>query len=94
MILVAMYSSHWQHYSMAVYFFKLRRDRVKLAELLVNVGANINSKNAKGLTPLMVASGIGAVDVLKLLATQPKNAIDMQVRSIERVYGVIANSKN
>ena len=67
---------------MAVYLFKLRRDRVKLAKLLVNVGANINSKNVKGLTPLMIASGSGAVDVLKLLATQPKNAIDMQVRGI------------
>ena len=75
-----MYSSHWQHYSKAVYLCKLRRDRVKLAKLLVNVGANINSKNAKGQTPLMVASSCGAVDVLKFLATQPKNAIDMQVR--------------
>ena len=48
----------------------------------MDVEANINSKNVKGLTPLMVAAGSGAVDVLKLLVTHHKVAIDMQVRKL------------
>lgn len=46
------------------------------AKLLLDAGANINCKNRKGNTPLMIAGAVGHYTVLAILANHPK--IDLQ----------------
>eukprot|EP00919_Chromeraceae_sp_WS-2016_P003590 GHVR01008694.1.p1 GENE.GHVR01008694.1~~GHVR01008694.1.p1 ORF type:complete len:123 (+),score=13.34 GHVR01008694.1:185-553(+) len=38
-----------------------------LVKLLIDIGANVNAKDNKGITPLIVASIEGHLDVIKLL---------------------------
>ena len=51
--------------------------------------ANVNSKNKKGQTPLMIAA-CGEINVLKLLTSDPKIEVDLQVREY---YIVITHCK-
>jgi len=42
------------------------------ARLLLDAGADINCKNLKGNTPLMIAGALGHYSLLEILATHPK----------------------
>ena len=50
------------------------------AKLLMDVGANVNSKNLKGATPLIIAAVKGHYSVLRLLASHPSIHLHEQVR--------------
>ena len=58
----------------------LFRDREEMAKALIDAGANVNAQNNKGHTPLIIAAYKGQYGVLRLLATNAKIQIDMQVR--------------
>ena len=49
------------------------------ARLLLDAGANINCKNLKGNTPLMIAGALGHYNLLEILANHPKINIQAEV---------------
>ena len=49
------------------------------AKLLLGAGVDVNCKNAKDNTPLMVAAALGHYNVLKLLVTQTNIDVNAQV---------------
>ena len=52
---------------------------MECAKLLLDAGADVNCRNAKDNTPLMVAAALGHHNVLKLLIAQPNIDINAQV---------------
>lgn len=55
-------------------------DEDEAAKLLIDVGANVNSKNLKGATPLVIAAVKGHYSVLRLLVNHPSIQLHEQVR--------------
>jgi len=47
--------------------------------LLLDAGANINCKNLKGNTPLMIAGALGHYSLLEILANHPKINVQAEV---------------
>ena len=60
-------------------FCIINRDREEIIELLLNAGANINTKNKKGITPLMIASAKGQTKVMKLFLKRLNIDLQQQV---------------
>ena len=50
-----------------------------MVELLLNAGANVNAKNGRGITPLMIAAAKGHQMVMKMLLKQPNIDPQQQV---------------
>ena len=48
----------------------------------MDAGANVNSLNYKGQTPLMIAGYEGSHNVLRLLVATSKIQVDLQVRKV------------
>ena len=44
--------------------------RVKVARLLINLGAQVDTSNTKGWTPLHCAADVGALEIVKLLVSK------------------------
>ena len=61
-------------YALSIYF--PWSNQPEAAKLLLDAGANINCKNRKGNTPLMIAGAVGHYTLLAVLANHPK--IDLQ----------------
>lgn len=57
----------------------LSRNKSEAAKLLLDAGANANSKTPVGMTPLFVAIARGAIDVLKVLVNHPTIDLSAQV---------------
>ena len=53
---------------------------MECAKLLLDAGADVNSKNAKDNTPLMVAAALGHYSVLRFLIDQPNINVNAQVQ--------------
>jgi len=49
------------------------------AKLLLDGGADVNTKNWEGQTPLALASALGHYNVLELIVTHPKVQVNVQV---------------
>lgn len=56
------------------------RDNEDVVEILLNAGANVNVKNNKGITPLMIAAAKGHQKVTKLFLKRPSIDPQQQVR--------------
>lgn len=56
-------------------------DEPRCAELLVQHGADVNSKNSKGATPVMIAATKGCYEMLRMFAQQPGVRLADQVCS-------------
>ena len=54
-------------------------DEDEFAKLLIDGGANVNSKNNKGATPLIIAAVKGHVSVLRVLANNHTIRLHEQV---------------
>ena len=54
-------------------------DEDEVAQLLVNANADVNSKNNKGATPLIIAAVKGHQSVLRILANHPNIKLHEQV---------------
>lgn len=52
------------------------------AKILIDAGANLNAKNHKGATPMIIAAVKGHVSVLKLLANHPNIQMTEQVQCL------------
>ena len=52
---------------------------MECAKLLLGAGADVNSRNAKDNTPLMVAAALGHYNILKLFISQSNIDINAQV---------------
>lgn len=52
---------------------------LECAKLLVDAGVDVNCRNAKDNTPLMVAAALGHYNILKFLLDQPKIEVNAQV---------------
>ena len=57
------------------------RDREEIVKLLLNAGANVNAKNKKGITPLMIAVAKGHQKAAMVFLKQPN--IDPQQQVIQ-----------
>ena len=57
-------------------------DEDEAAKLLMDAGANVNSRNQKGATPLIIAAVKGHYSVLRLLASHPSILLHEQVRFV------------
>ena len=57
-------------------------DEPRCADLLVQNGADINSRNSKGATPVMIAATKGCRDILRILTRQPSVRLAEQVLSL------------
>ena len=55
------------------------RNQPEAARLLLDAGADINCKNLKGNTPLMIASALGHDSLLEMLANHPKINVQAEV---------------
>lgn len=55
------------------------RNQPEAAHLLLDAGADINCKNLKGNTPLMIAGALGHYSLLEILATHPKINVQAEV---------------
>ena len=64
-----------------------------MAKALIDAGANVNAQNNKGHTPLIIAAYKGKSGVLRLLATNPKIQIDLQVSKYEMVDSMMHYQK-
>ena len=51
------------------------------AKVLLDAGADVNTKNWDGLTPLALATFLGHYDVVELIITHPKVQVNVQVRT-------------
>lgn len=54
-------------------------DEDEVAQLLVNANADVNSRNNKGATPLIIAAVKGHHSVLRILANHPNIRLHEQV---------------
>ena len=57
----------------------LSSDEDEAAKLLIDRGANVNSTNKKGATPLIIAAVKGHHSVLRILANHPNIQLHEQV---------------
>ena len=57
-------------------------DEDAAAQLLIDHGANLNSINKKGATPLIVAAIQGHQSVLRVLVSHPKTKLHQQVSNM------------
>ena len=64
-----------------------------MAKALIDAGANVNAQNNKGHTSLIIAAYKGKSGVLRLLATNPKIQIDLQVSKYEMVDSMMHYQK-
>ena len=55
---------------------------LECAKLLLDAGADVNCRNAKDNTPLMVAAALGHHNVLRLLISQSNIDINAQVMNV------------
>ena len=55
------------------------RNQPEAARLLLDAGADINCKNLKGNTPLMIASALGHDSLLEMLANHPEINVQAEV---------------
>ena len=53
-----------------VLFNAVSRNNIRMAKHALAAGADINSKNIKGHTPLMLAAALGSIDMAKFLAVK------------------------
>lgn len=63
------------------------RKSLECAKLLVGAGADVNSRNAKDNTPLMVAAALGHYNILKFLIAQPNIEVNAQVCVVCNMHG-------
>lgn len=69
-----------------VYFFlSPSRDNPVAAKLLIAAGADVNAKEYRGVTPIMMASALGHTDTLEVILASPVANVNIQVS----VAGVI-----
>ena len=54
-----------------------------MTKALIDAEANVNAQNNKGHTPLIIAAYKGKSGVLRLLATNFKIQIDLQVKMVD-----------
>lgn len=57
-------------------------ESIGILEHLLNAGANVNVKNTKGMTPLMIAVAKGHKKITKVLLKQPSIDPQQQVNRI------------
>ena len=56
---------------------------MQAAELLLEAGADVNSKNVKrSITPVMIAGAVGHFKLLEVLANHPTADVNAQVQPI------------
>lgn len=70
-------------------YFDFLSDEDEVAKLLVDANADVNSRNNKGATPLIIAAVKGHHSVLRLLANHPTIRLHEQVNllSLHVSYG-------
>ena len=61
------------------------RDNDEIVEALLTAGANVNAKNNKGITPLMIAAAKGQQKVTKMLLKRPTIDPQQQVNQTSEV---------
>ena len=61
-------------------------DEDEVAHLLVTANADVNSKNNKGATPLIIAAVKGHHSVLRILTNHPTVKLHEQVCTYVRMY--------
>ena len=62
-----------------MHVFLCYSDEDEIAKMLVDAGANVNSKNHKEATPMIIAAVKGHISVLRVLADDPKIDLQCQV---------------
>lgn len=60
-------------------FYHVFSDESESAKLLIEAGADINAKNHKGASPIIIAAVKGNQSVLRLLANNPNIKLNDQV---------------
>ena len=63
------------------------RNQAEAAQLIIDAGAQVNSLNGRGTTPLMVAATIGTYAVVKVLIDCPR--VDLDARVQELGWGMV-----
>lgn len=59
---------------------------MQAASLLVEAGADVNSRNVKrGITPIMIAGAVGHFELLKIMATHHTADVNVQVYLLQAV---------
>lgn len=64
-----------------MYIHVFFRDTEEIVEILLNAGANVNARNNKGVTPLMIAVAKGHQKVTKLFLKRPNIDPQQQVKT-------------
>ena len=68
------------------------RDNDEIVEPLLTAGANVNAKNNKGITPLMIAAAKGQQKVTKMLLKRPNIDHQLQVNQSSEVLHNISHN--
>lgn len=68
-------------------------DEDEIAQLLINAGANLNSKNHRDATPMIIAAVKGHTSVLRILANHPDIDLTTQVcmRDVHAIFPSVTN---
>ena len=61
--------------------YNIASNNVKAAAILLEAGSDVNGLGADGVTPLMIASALDHVKMLKLLMAHPSINLNAQVRT-------------
>ena len=60
-------------------FFPLSRDNPVAAKLLIEAGADVNVKEFRGVTPIMMAAALGHAETLEAILASPVANVNVQV---------------
>ena len=73
------------HTRVHLIFFPLSRDNPVAAKLLIEAGADVNVKEFRGVTPIMMAAALGHAETLEAILASPVANVNIQVSVVAAI---------